>query len=120
MSDKPADRFFDAVAAWLEPRRAMFSRPFTIAFAVVDAGGYVLDTADPKLVSRRYKSGCDASILTNTMTLLDIASGGFDLDALAPHQLFQWGGKVEALEALREVLSSGQSAIAIRAGAGRR
>lgn len=117
MSDKPADRFFEILVEIIRPRRAAVKTPFSIAFAVVDAGGYVLDTRRPELVTNRYEKDCDVAILTNTMTLFDIAAGNFDFDALKPHQLFDWGGSTDALEALRDLLSGGQSALATRIAA---
>jgi hypothetical protein len=109
-----ADGFFALLAAIVETRRAAFRERCTIAFAVVDGGGFVLDSHAPAVIEKTYRAGCDVSILCNTSTLRDILTGTFDFEAPRAGQLFRWGGKIEALQALARVLCGGGSALALR------
>jgi hypothetical protein len=109
-----AASFFEVLALALLPRRAAFRRRLTVAFAVVDGGAWVLDTHAPSLIEEGYRSGCDVSILCNTLTLHAIARGEFDPAAPEPHHLFRWGGDRTALERISRVLSGGGSLLAAR------
>jgi len=110
-----AEAFFEVLKLALMPKRAVFRKRVTFAFAVLDGGAFVLDTQAPELIEKGYRSGCDVSILCNTLTLREIALGRFDPDAPRPHHFFRWGGDREALAILSRALSGGRSMLAVRA-----
>jgi hypothetical protein len=113
-ADLSAESFFELLKLVLLPRRGAFRTRCTVAFAVVDGGAFVLDTHAPELIEKGYRSGCDVSILCNTLTLHDMACGRFDPDAPEPHHFFRWGGDGEAMKRIARVLSGGRSLLATR------
>ncbi|MEQ8280437.1 MAG: hypothetical protein RMA76_13975 [Deltaproteobacteria bacterium] len=107
------EAFVVALRSALAPRRGLVRDHFSIAFAVVDGAGFTVDTRKSEVIERRYRAGCDLSILCNTATLEAIGTGAFD--ASNPGTLFRWGGDAKVFARLRELLNGGQSMVALRA-----
>ena len=103
--------FFLLLGVLLESRRAAFRRRCTIAFAVVDDGPYLVDTAAPRLVERVWTRDAQVSVLTNQRTLSDLIAGRFDVNRPEPEHLFLWGGDRGVWEAFGRALSGGTTAI---------
>lgn len=115
MADRmTAEEFFLLVGALVEGRRAAFRRRCTVAFAVVDAGPFYVDTSAKEIVERRWTDEAQVSVLTNERTLSDLIAGLFDPASPRPEHLFVWGGDRGTWETFSRALTGGGSAIDAR------
>ncbi len=104
-----AEDFFLLLGALLETRRAALRKRFTLAFAVVDAGAFVLDTSRPSEVTRAWRNDASVSVVCNRRTLSDMVRGEFDVGAPKPEHLFLWGGDEEAWSVLATALGGAKT-----------
>jgi hypothetical protein len=98
-----------ALATLLEERKAAIKRRVYIAFQVLDAGSFILDTSSRPMLSSGWREKTDVTIVSNTRTLCDLLLGRLDAKAPKPGQLFLWGGEEETLVEISRVLRAGSS-----------
>jgi hypothetical protein len=113
-----ARQFFRALDAHLHAKRAALPRRWKLAFAVVDAGAFLVDTHSEHPTAEVWSKDADVSVVCNARTLSDLAAGRFDPAAPGPEHLFVWGGEADALLDLSKALAGGASALAVRTGQG--
>jgi hypothetical protein len=108
---------FLLLGALLESRRAAFKTPVRIAFMVVDAGPYVVDTTARQIVEPGWRNDLELSILCNQRTLVDLLAGNFDLSRPGPEHLFVWGGDRAVWSSLARAFQGATSTVGARLAA---
>ena len=106
--------FFVMLEALLRERRAALKRRCRVAFAVVDEGPFLLDTAAPSMITREWRTDCDVSVICNRRTLDDMVRGRFDMKQPAPEHLFVWGGDRDVWRTLEKAFRGQQSLFAMQ------
>jgi hypothetical protein len=111
-----AEESMELLAALVRERRAAVRRPARYAFAFAEGQRFVLSTdpAAKETIARGFTREAEVTILTDQRTFSELLQGRVDVATLAPHQLFVWGGDVDAMKALSQLFGGGESPLSLR------